>query len=374
LAFVASNQRLISAEAPGRVELLGNHTDYNEGLVLGAAIDRSVRLRGSPRNDGRVLLRSTLYSPVEIPLAELHPQTGARRWANYPLGVANELLANRVSISGFSAEIESDLPASAGLGSSAAMSVATAFFLLKFAQRELPPLEIAKICQRSEHDFAGVQSGLLDQVMSIFGRSNELVFFDCRTEEVRTIAFPQGFVFIVADSGSKRELAGGKYNERRAETRAAAKALRVPALRDIPTVAALYLSRHSAAKADERGTSLSPILYRRAAHIVGENERVWRASELLGRGDAAGLGELMNQSHESSRTNFENSTPKLDRLVDLARKQPGVLGARLTGGGFGGAIVALCENACAEDAARNLASAAAQTFICRPADGALARN
>jgi galactokinase len=384
---VAREEPAISVEAPGRLEVLGNHTDYNEGVVLGAAIDRAVRIRGGPRADGRISLTSTSYPTLEIRLAELRPQQDSASWANYSLGVASEVIAAGLPIGGFSAEIESDLPARAGLGSSAAVATATAFFLLKLAKCELPPLQIAKLCQRAENRFAGVRSGLLDQVMSIFGRANHLVFFDCRTEQIRTIAFPPDFLFIVADSGSKRELAAGKYNERRDETRSAAKTLGVRALRDIATVAALYSSRRSSAKADERRTyqaenlprsqtaATEPAaLFRRAAHIVGENERVWRACELLERGDAAGLGKLMNESHESSRTNFENSTPELDQLVDLARKQPGVLGARLTGGGFGGAIIALCEATKAEHASLNLATAAAQTFICRPADGALARK
>jgi galactokinase len=384
---VARQEPAISVEAPGRLEVLGNHTDYNEGVVLGAAIDRVVRIRGGPRADGRICLMSRSYPTLEIRLAELRPQQDSASWANYSLGVASEVIAAGLPIGGFSAEIESDLPARAGLGSSAAVATATAFFLLKLAQRELPPLQIAKLCQRAENRFAGVRSGLLDQVMSIFGRANYLVFFDCRAEQIRTIAFPPDFVFVVADSGSKRELAAGKYNERRDETRSAAETLGVRALRDIATVAALYSSRGSSAKADERRTyqaenlprsqtaATEPAaLFRRAAHIVGENERVWRGCELLERGDAAGLGKLMNESHESSRTNFENSTPGLDQLVDLARKQPGVLGARLTGGGFGGAIIALCEKLCAEQAAANLAPLAAQTFICRPADGALARK
>ena len=384
---VARDEAVISVEAPGRLEVLGNHTDYNEGVVLGAAIDRAVRIRGGPRPDGRITMRSRSYRPVEITLAELRPQQGRTSWANYPFGVASELVAMDIAVGGFSAEIESDLPAAAGLGSSAAVAVAMAFFLLKLKQRELPPLEIAKLCQRAEHRFAAVQSGLLDQVMSIFGRVNHLVFFDCRSEQIQLMPLPADLVFIVADSGIKRELAAGKYNERRAETRAAADALGVRALRDIATVAALDSSRRGSAKADERRTyqtenlrcsetaATEPAaLFRRAAHIVGENERVWRACELLERGDAARLGKLMNESHESSRTNFENSTPELDQLVDLARKQPGVLGARLTGGGFGGAIIALCEKSCAQTAATNLASVAAQTFICRPADGALLRK
>jgi galactokinase len=352
----------VSAEAPGRVEVLGNHTDYNEGVVIAAATDCAVRVRGSVRNDGRISLTSTSYPEVEIAMSQLRPQRGELRWANYPLGVANELLAAGIAISGFAAVIESDLPARIGLGSSAALSIATAFFLLKLHRCELPPLEIAKVCQRSEHRFTGVQSGLLDQVTSIFAKAGQLTFFDCRTEDLRTISFPDDLALVVSDSGLKRELAVGEYNQRREETHAAAQALGVHALRDI-----------SRAQLNAE-LDLPPLLRRRAAHVVGENERVWRGWALLELGDGTGLGDLMNASHESSRTNFENSAPELDHLVDLARRQPGVLGARLTGAGFGGAIVALCKKVSAAHAARSLASTAAQTFVCRPADGALARN
>jgi galactokinase len=361
LRLVRGSETVISVEAPGRIEVLGNHTDYNEGVVLGAAIDRVVRIRGSARTDGRISLTAAAYPSLDVALADLKPQGSELRWANYPLGVADELRARGVSISGFSAEIGGEIPTGVGLGSSGALSVATAVFLLKLTHRHLLPLEVAKICQRAEHRFAGVESGLLDQVISIFGKADHLLFFDCRAEALRTIPFPPDLALVVADSGRKRELAAGKYNERRAETRTAAQTLGVHALRDVS------FGRLNA-------NDIPELLRRRAAHIIGENERVLRACELLERDDAAGLGELMNESHESSRTNFENSTPELDRLVDLARKQPGVLGARLTGGGFGGAIIALCEKSCAEQAAANLAPIAAQTFICRPADGALARN
>jgi len=352
----------VSAVAPGRVEILGNHTDYNEGVVLAAAIERAVHVRGSVRHDGRIALKSTSYPPVEIAISQLRPQPGEFSWANCPLGVASELLASGISIRGFSAAIESDLPAGIGLGSSAALAVATAFFLLKLNECELLPLELAKICQRSEHRFTGVQSGLLDQVTSIFAKTGQLIFFDCRPEQVRTIPFPDELALVVADSGVKRHLAASEYKQRRQETRAAAQALGVRALRDISP---------AQLNAD---MDLRALLRRRAAHVIGENQRVWRAVELLQCGDGAGLGELMNESHESSRRNFENSAPELDHLVDLARKQRGVLGARLTGGGFGGAIVALCRKASAYQTARDLASAAVQTFVGRPADGALARN
>jgi galactokinase len=206
---------------------------------------------------------------------------------------------------------------------------------------------------------------LLDQVTSIFGKADHAVFFDARNEEVRTVPFPNDLALIVAQTGVPRELATGKYNERREETRAAAQRLGLRALRDISLS---QLEAHP---------DLPPLLRRRAAHVVGENERVWRALELLERGDGAGFGRLMNESHESSRANFENSTAELDELVDAARKLPGVLGARLTGGGFGGATVTLCERTDAADIARSLGAAYAgrtgvkpQIFVCRLSEGA----
>ncbi len=313
------------AYAPGRVELLGNHTDYNQGLVLAAAIDRGLKVSGERRHDGRITLRSLSLGEFEIGLDELQRQTEPR-WVNYVLGVVRELLDAGLSIDGFSAEIEGDLPANCGLSSSAALEVATALFLLKLCATTLPPLEIAKLCQRAEHRFVGVHSGLLDQVTSLCGRAQHAVFFDARSEEVRTIPFPPELALVIAESGTKRELVEGLYNQRREETSAAAAALGLAALRDI--------SPNELAMRD-----LPPLLRRRAAHIVGENARVERALEMLAENDARGCGALLNESHQSSRENFENSTAELDLLVEIARDLPGVLGARLTGGGFGGATV-----------------------------------
>jgi galactokinase len=351
------------AYAPGRVELLGNHTDYNEGVVLGAAIDRGLVVSGERRDDGLIAISSVSMGRVEIARAKLQPQK-KQRWANYALGVASELNSLGIPIGGFSANVDGDLPPGCGLSSSAAFEVASAFFLLKLYERELAPLEIAKVCQRAEHQFVGVQSGLLDQVTSIFGRAGHAVFFDARTEEVRTVPFPPGLALIIAESGSKRELAQGLYNERRKETRAAADLLGVRALRDISP--------------DELSTrSLPPRLARRAAHIVGENTRVFSALDSLAAGDGAGFGALMNESHESSRKNFENSNPELDLLVDIARELPGVLGARLTGGGFGGATVTLCERDSASEVVKELTREypcrsrfKARIFNCQIAGGA----
>ncbi len=305
----------VSAFVPGRLELLGNHTDYNEGVVLGAAIERGLTVTGAMReNDDTIFIRSEDMGSAETSVAALAPLNEAP-WANYVLGVVSELRALSIPVGGFSAEIAGDLPSGCGLSSSAALEVSSALFLLKLHRRELPPLELAKACQRAEHRFAGVRSGLLDQVTSLFGKEDHAVFFDCRTEEVCTIPFPPGLAFVVAESGKARQLAHGEYNTRRAETRAAADALQVRALRDV--------TPHDLA----RRRDLPDLLRRRAAHIVGENERVWRAVDLLAAGDGAGFGALMNASHESSRTNFENSTPELDLLVSIAQSLPGVFGA-----------------------------------------------
>jgi galactokinase len=331
------------AFAPGRVELLGNHTDYNQGVVLGVAIDRGIKVSGSRREDAMIVIRSCAMGEVSIACSELRPLK-ENGWANYPLGVANELIALSVPIAGFTAEVSGDLPAGLGLSSSAALELATALFLLKLFPCEIAPLEIAKACQRAEHRFVGVQSGLVDQVVAVFGRADHAVFFDSRTEEVLTVPFSRSHALIVTDSGKRRALIQGDYNRRREETRAAAEALQVRALRDVS-------SAELARRAD-----IPDLLRRRARHIVEENERVWRARDLLQTGDVGGFGALMNASHESSRTNFENSTPELDLLVSIAQRLPGVLGARLTGAGFGGATITLCERSKAEAIALELSN------------------
>jgi galactokinase len=255
------------AYAPGRVELLGNHTDYNQGVVLGAAIDRGFNITGENREEDLITINSASMGRAEVRCTELRPQT-KQPWVNYVLGVVRELKSLGIPIAGFSADLNGNLPAGSGLSSSAAFEVATALFLLKLHPRELPPLEIAKACQRAEREFVGVQSGLLDQVTSMFGRADHAVFFDARTEEIRTIPFPRNLALIVAETNCKRQLSDGLYNKRVKETRAAADALGVHALRDV-------------SGGRLKKSTLPPLLFRRAAHIVGENERVWRALDLL---------------------------------------------------------------------------------------------
>jgi galactokinase len=345
--------------APGRLELLGNHTDYNQGVVLAAAIDRGIKVMGTPRPDGVITLKSEFSSShVEIQPGERRPLPNGS-WANYPLGVVQQFELTGHRIGGFDAAVFGDVPTGAGLSSSAALEVATAGFLMSLQGIRLDPMVVAKLCQSAENEFVGVRSGLLDQATSVFGRANHVVHLDFQTEAIRAIPFPSHLSLVIADSGTEHQLLQSEYNTRRQECAAAAKALGARSLREVSP------SRLQAAKG-----SLDPVLYRRAAHIVGENERVGQTVRALQQDDAATFGSLMNASHESSRTNFENSTPELDRLVSFARSLPGVLGSRLTGGGFGGAIVALVQAAAAAEIARELAQHSPRAFVCRAADGA----
>jgi galactokinase len=346
--------------APGRVELLGNHTDYNQGLVLAAAIDRGLTVAGISRDDDVIELSSQLIDdPVTTSLSDLHPRTKGR-WANYALGVVAQFRAAGHRTGGFAADVSGDLPAGAGLSSSAAFEVATAGFLMALHDLRLDPLAVAKLCRRAENDFVGVQSGLLDQATSVFGRADHVVFLDCQSEEIRTIPFPTGLVMVIAQSRGRHDLLESLYNQRRDECAAAARVLDVASLREI-----------SSAQLESARPKLDPLLRRRAAHIVGENERVLRAVEILKSGGSPSeFGALMNASHESSRSNFENSTADLDRLVEIARSRPGVLGSRLTGGGFGGGTVTLVEAAHAVDLVSRLRTHATAVFVCRAADGA----
>ena len=356
-----------SARAPGRVELLGNHTDYNDGVVLSAAINYAVNVQGEQQADGIARVESVLApEPVEQPIDKMKRQVGDQAWANYPFGVVTSLRDEGFPLGGFRMSIASDLPAGAGLSSSAALEVATACLLMKLFSLEIEPMRLAKLCRRAENDFVGVKCGLLDQVSSIFGRQGNAVYLDCRSEQVDNIPLPEGTALLVFHCGVEHRLVGGEYNERREQCFAAAAALGVPALRDVSSV-----------QLEENRGLLDPLIYRRAAHIVGEDERVFTGIELLRSGDGRAFGELMFKSHQSSRVNFENSTPELDTLVELARAESGVLGSRLTGGGFGGATISLVERDRIEDISRHLEEKyAARTgnhgraYPCESADGA----
>jgi galactokinase len=354
------------AHAPGRVELLGNHTDYNEGVVLSAAIDRGVTVNGGARSDGRVVLSSlSLNKSVDVALDAFDKQV-EEDWANYALGVVRVFGDRGYEMGAFSMEIVSDLPIGAGLSSSAAFEVATATFLKKLFHWKLEPLELARLCRQVENDFVGVNCGLLDQVSSVFGKRNSAIFLDCRAETVETVPFPDEVALLITHSGVKHALVGGEYNERRERCFCAAKKLGARALRDV-----------TSGELEREREKLTDLEYRRAAHVVGEIERVNQGIEFLRTSNAKGFGELMFASHESSRTNFENSTAELDALVRIARDEEGVYGSRLTGGGFGGATVSLVEAGKAQGIARDFerryreeTGIECRTYFCEIDDGA----
>ena len=328
--------------APGRVELLGNHTDYNEGFVLTSAIDRGIAVAGSAREVPQARVRSLDREGV----ASFDPAAPHRdpeaRWADYVKGVVQELNRAGVSVGGFDAVIVSNVPIGAGVSSSAALEVATAQFLLTLYPHPIAGdmMGLARLCQRAENDFVGAPTGLLDQFSSVFGKQGHALFLDCRTLEHRAVALPVDRAHIlIADSGVKHALAaGGGYAERRAQCEEAARWFAehtgepIKALRDV---------RPEMVDNDSEG--LDRVLWKRAHHIVYENLRVQMGVEALQSGNLVAFGEMLNNTHESCRTFFENSAPEVDALVEIAQSHPGVYGAKLTGGGWGGSAVILHE-------------------------------
>lgn len=354
---------MFSSFAPGRVEILGNHTDYNGGVVLSAALELGITCRGRPRDDGKIRLQSEGMGE-EYVFSATEALTPNSTWVDYPLGVLAMLRRRGLDPGAFECEFSSTLPSGAGLSSSAAMEVATALFLCHLGGFSLPPLELAKLCRAAENEFVGVNCGLLDQVSSVFGCRDHLVYLDCRAESVENVPMVAGVELLIVNSGVKHALTGGEYNERREQCFAAAAALGAPQLRDVTSE-------------QLRAADLPDLIRRRALHVTGENERVFAGLKALQEGRVEDFGALLFASHESSRTLFENSTPELDILVEIAHSTPGVLGSRLTGGGFGGATVSLVRTEAAIAAAAHLAETyhkktgiPAQALICPLGDGA----
>lgn len=339
--------------APGRLELLGNHTDYNLGLVMALAVDKHIFMATSPRSDGQIELASTAFPEREKFFCDRIEKNPAAPWADYIKGVLLQLRRRGVNFSGFNAAIHGTIPLGAGLSSSAALLVATALSIRRLypytvtdsgtttppqrnAKGELPPVDrkeklvLAKICQAAENQFVGVNCGLLDQISSLFGKAGHVIQIDCLHLSVAHDPLPPGVAVIVCNSGVKHELVAGEYNERRLGCESAAQTLGVKALRFV-----------SPAQLEAAKAKLSERDYQCACHVVGENQRVVFGERALRDGDIEQFGQYLFQSHESSRDCFRNSCPELDVLVELARAHSGCLGARLTGGGFGGATINL---------------------------------
>ena len=341
--------------APGRLELLGNHTDYNEGLVLSLAVDKYIEFAAAPRNDGKVELVSSAFPEHEIFSIDQLQKNPAAPWADYVKGVLAQLCKRGVHFKGFNAAIHGTIPMGAGMSSSAALEVATALTLRQLypfaltdtglttaperdAWGKLPALTPrermadAKLCQAAENEFVGVRCGLLDQISSLFGKAWHVMEIDFKFLTVELAPLP-GEAIIVCNSGVKHALVGGEYNELRANCEGAARKLGVDSLR----AADIKMLEAGKAKLTERE-------YQCARHIIDEIHRVVHGSRALRADDHEQFGQYMLQSHESSRDFLKNSTPELDLLVELARKHPACLGARLTGGGFGGATINLVRH------------------------------
>lgn len=345
-----------TVRAPGRLELLGNHTDYNEGLVLSLAVDKYVSIASAVRFDGKIELVSSAFPGRELfSLSSIKPNPRVP-WADYVKGVLAQMLKREVHFSGFTAAIHSTIPPGAGLSSSAAVEVASALAIRKMypymltlsGQRSVPrragkknqPPEIsfeekmalAKLCQAAENAFIGVKCGLLDQISSLFGRAHHAMEIDFKNLTVAHAPFVGDFQVVVCGSGVKHQLLEGKYNELRENCETAARVIGTKSLRSVDL---------SDLKANR--SRLTRRQYECAYHVIGENQRVIFGERALRDHDITQFGQYMLQSHESSRDFLRNSAPELDLLVKLARAHPACLGARLTGGGFGGATINLVK-------------------------------
>ena len=323
--------------APGRVNLIGEHTDYNLGYVLPAAIDREIRIACLATGDRRVeLTRLDTGECLSFSLDKERPRDGS--WLDYVAGTAWALREAGHGLTGLRGVIDSDLPESSGLSSSAAIELAAAWAMLDDAADDHNRLALARTCQRAENAYVGVQSGLMDQFASSCGVTDHALLLDCRSFDWRPVAMPEGVELVVLHSGSRRRLDGSAYNERRAQCEAAVASLAeldpsIETLRDV-TPAMLASGRHR----------MDPIVARRAEHIVAENVRVLETVAAMEAGDFAALGRLFAAGHASLRDLFEISAPSLDALVEIASAVPGVVGARMTGGGFGGCTVNLVRS------------------------------
>jgi galactokinase len=375
--------------APGRLEVLGNHTDYNEGLVMSVAIDRWIEIASTPRTDGRIELVTSAYPEREsFPVTRIEKNPEAP-WADYVKGVLLELRRVGVHFSGFSAAIHSTISTGAGMSSSAALEVAIAltvrqlypFSLNEMGRLDVPPsrdrrgrfpplapkerLLLARLCQAAENRFVGVQCGLLDQVSSLCGKAHHVMNIDFRLGTVE-LAPLLGEVLVVCESGVKHALVGGEYNELRRHCESAARALGAKSLRSVEMP---YLKANRARLTERE--------YECAYHVVGEIQRVVYAERALREGDNRQFGQYLYQSHESSRDHLRNSCAELDLLVELAGKHRACLGSRLTGGGFGGATISLVAYHEVEDFMTDIAAAYAQRtghslrpVVCQIVDGA----
>ncbi len=357
--------------APGRVNLIGEHTDYNDGFVMPMAIGFYTWIAAKRRADRVIEVYSEHFSErISFTLDSLNgPPTN--HWSDFIRGVAETLQQAGHHLAGASLLIHGEVPIGAGLSSSASLEVSVALALVSLADLDVPLLDLAKLCQAAEHKYVGTRVGIMDPFVASFGVAGHALMLDCRSLEYQLLAIPNDLRVIVCNSMVRHELASGEYNRRRADCEAGVKVLHsllpyVHSLRDVRI-----------ADLEKFGHALPPVVYRRCRHVVTENQRVLAAVNALQSQDADRFGRLLYRSHASLRDDYEVSCRELDLLVDLASSHPGVYGARMTGGGFGGCTVNLVHSDYADAFGSEIAHAYAQTigvspeiYLCEPAQGA----
>jgi galactokinase len=349
--------------APGRVNLIGEHTDYNGGFVLPMAIDRATWIAGRACEDRSVTLHSLDYSETATFTLDSIASRPTQGWAAYAQAVAGALIERGAALRGWEGVAAGDIPIGAGLASSASFALANARACAAAADLPWDPLEMARLCLRAENHWIGLNCGIMDQLISACGVAGHALLIDCREETFQVVPLPKGYRIVVLDTGKRRSLAESAYNEREARCAAVARACGVQTLRDAG------LDQLTRVGIDE-------VAVRRARHVITENERTLAAAKAMRSGDVASFGELMNASHESLRDDFEVSCGELDTMVAIARGQPSCIGARMTGAGFGGCAVALVSaqdeafEQCVAAEYQRSTGIATKVFACFPSDGA----
>lgn len=336
-AFREDEGGAMIAKAPGRVNLIGEHTDYNDGFVLPVPLDRYIWISGKQRGDDELNIYAYDYGErARFELKDIEFDD-SHLWANYVTGVAYIMMERGYELGGANLVIRGNVPQGAGLGSSGALEMATAKILKGLFELDIDSVEMAYIGKSAENDFVGVQSGIMDQFVSALGRRGKALLIDCRTNEYKHISLDPGYGVVVVNTMVRRELASSAYNERREQCEEGVRGLRrylpqIWALRDVTPEDFERLQDH-----------LSPVIRKRCGHVVSENARVLKAVEAIRSGEMAWLGGLMYESHESLRDDYEVSCGELDVLVEAARRIPGTIGARMTGAGFGGCTVNIVQ-------------------------------
>ncbi len=359
------------AAAPGRVNVIGEHTDYNDGFVFPMAIDRYTVIAAAPGTGQQVRLRSTGgHAPAQIDLARKLEPARKGTWYNYPLGVLAGFQARGIKPPAFDALIHSTVPLGGGLSSSAALEVSTATLLESMTGQGLDPVEKALLCQKAEHEYAGMPCGIMDQFISVMGKKDHILLLDCRSRQTDLVPMTDPAVeILITNTNVKHELTGGEYAKRRAQCEQAAKILGVPSLRDADPE-----------KLEQARGKMDDVVYRRARHVISEIERTIHAAEGVRASNWPTVGQLMYASHTSLRDDYEVSCPELDVVVKIANSvgiAGGVYGCRMTGGGFGGCAVALVQAANIREISERVASEYEKAtkikptlFVSRPAAGA----